>query len=104
MKPHTKRKGIATATEGKVCQKLLVTRWIVNFGISGAFSGLWKNRYAVGQTNMYSAAISGTYTNRRDRNAFGWRPILFKNQPKGCWRAAMGKPQLQAKQPKVGVA
>ena len=50
--PQMKRKGMATATEGKVSQKLLVTRWLVNFGKSGPVAGFEKKRYAVGQTNM----------------------------------------------------
>ena len=52
MNPQTNRKGMATATGGKVAQKSLVTRWLVNGGISGASGGFVKNRSAVGQTNM----------------------------------------------------
>ena len=47
-----KRKGMATAADGKVSQKLLVTRWLVNFGKSGSDAGFEKKRYAVGQTNI----------------------------------------------------
>src|SRR5439155_1841685 len=104
MKPQMKRKGIATAMEGKVCQKLVVTRWLVNLGMSGPCSGFQNNRYAVGQTNMYSAPMSGTYTNNRDRNGFGVRPIFFNSHPQKSCRARMWQPQPQTKRPKINVA
>ena len=47
-----KRKGMATATVGKVSQKLFVTRWFVNAGISGSSAGFVKARKTVGKTNI----------------------------------------------------
>src|SRR5205807_5934577 len=104
MKPQTKRNGMATATEGKVSQKLVVTRWLVNLGISGPWSGFAKNRYAVGQTNIYKAPISGTYTSSLERNGLGVRPIFFSIHPQKSCSARMSQPQPQTKRPKINVA
>src|SRR5207249_11756501 len=87
MKPQTKRNGMATDTDGNVSPKLVVTRWLVNLGISGPWSGFTKNRYAVGQTNMYKAPISGTYTSSLERNGLGVRPIFFSIHPQKSCRA-----------------
>jgi hypothetical protein len=52
MKPQMKRNGMATATGGNVAQKSLVTRWLVNCGMSGSVGGFVKYRTTVGQTNI----------------------------------------------------
>src|SRR5262245_49280497 len=104
MNPQMNRKGTATATGGKVAQNSLVTRWLVNGGTSGACGGFVKSRSAVGQTNMYRAASSGTNTSGRDRNGFGVTPSFFISQAQKSWRARTWQPQPQTKRAKMGVA
>src|SRR5689334_12884379 len=104
MNPQMSRNGTATATEGKVAQNSLVTRWLVNGGTSGASLGFVKKRSAVGQTNMYRAASSGTKTSSRDRNGLGVTPISFISQAQKSWRARTWQPQPQTKRPKTSVA
>src|SRR5687767_2529636 len=104
MNPQMKRKGTATKTGGKVAQKSLVRRWLVNGGKSGASFGFEKNRTAVGHTNMYRAAISGTKTSSRDRNGFGVIPSFFISQAQKSCNARTWQPQPQTKRPKTRVA